>query len=265
MDMIKNQEGDLAISVDGALVTATLNRPAARNAMTFEMYENLADLCRAIDRDHSIKALIITGAGSQAFSSGTDISQFTVFETEEDGWAYEERMERVLSAIESCRVPTIAAISGACTGGGAAIAACCDIRITTDTLKFGFPIARTLGNCLSIANYGRLVDLIGPARVKDLIFRARLVGSDEALSIGLVTQVVSTHEELLLCAREIAERIMQHAPLTMQTCKTALLRLREEGIAANDKDLIATCYMSDDFREGMTAFLEKRSPRWTGR
>lgn len=263
--MIKAQDGNLAISLNGSLVTATLNRPAARNAMTFEMYEGLADLCREIDGDPSIRALIITGAGSKAFSSGTDISQFSVFDKAEDGWAYEERMERVLSAIESCRVPTIAAVSGACTGGGAAIAACCDIRITTNTLKFGFPIARTLGNCLSLANYQRLVDLIGAARVKDLIFRARLVGSDEALAIGLVSQVVSSHEELLRCANEIAASIMQHAPLTMQTCKTALLRLRDEGMAASDKDLIATCYMSEDFREGMTAFFEKRPPRWTGR
>lgn len=263
--MIKNQEGDLTISIDGALITATLNRPAARNAMTFEMYEGLADLCRAINADRSIKTMIITGAGSQAFSSGTDISQFTVFETDEDGWAYEERMERVLSAIESCRVPTIAAISGACTGGGAAIAACCDIRITTNTLKFGFPIARTLGNCLSIANYRRLVELMGVARVKDLIFRARLVEADEALAVGLVSQVVSSHEELLRCANTIAGSIMQHAPLTMQTCKTALLRLREQGMSADDQDLVATCYMSEDFREGMTAFFEKRPPRWSGR
>lgn len=256
--------GDLEISLQGGLAIATFNRPQARNALTFEMYEGLADLCRTINDDKNIRALIVVGAGGQAFSSGTDISQFHVFETPEDGWTYEDRIERVLAAIETCRVPTIAALSGACTGGGAAIAACCDLRITTESLKFGFPIARTLGNCLSLKNYARLDALIGPARVKDLIFRARLVEAREAEALGLVSAVVPSFDELMPKALEFAATIMSHAPLTMQTCKESLLRLREEGSAASDRDLIRTCYMSADFREGMTAFFEKRKPEWKG-
>ena len=256
---------DLRIDQDQGLVIATLNRPQARNAFTFDMYERLASLCERINEDPSIRALIITGAGGKAFSSGTDISQFRVFESAEDGWAYEDRIEHVLTTIETCRVPTIAAIPGICTGGGAAVASCCDLRIATDSLKFGFPIARTLGNCLSLMNYARLVDLIGPARVKDLIFRARLIDAQEALSLGLISEIVTTPDELMVAARAMAETIMNHAPLTMQTCKQALLRLRQDGLDAQDRDLIKACYMSDDFREGMTAFLEKRPPQWKGR
>ena len=262
--MISTREGDLIIASDDQLVVATINRPAARNALTFQMYEALADLCREINDTPSVRALIITGAGGKAFSSGTDISQFKVFETPEDGWAYEDRIERVLDAIETCRVPTIAAIPGVCTGGGAAIAACCDLRITTPGLKFGFPIARTLGNCLSLKNYARLTELIGPARVKDLIFRARLVDAVEAQTIGLVSAIVAD-DALMAEAHALADTIMAHAPLTMQTCKQALLRLRDGGAAADDRDLIATCYMSADFKEGMTAFFDKRPARWQGR
>ncbi len=262
--MVATREGDLIIATDGALVVATINRPAARNALTFEVYEALAALCREINDDPAIRALIMTGAGGKAFSSGTDISQFKVFETPEDGWAYEARIERVLDAIETCRVPTIAAIPGICTGGGAAIAACCDIRITTPGLKFGFPIARTLGNCLSLKNYARLTELIGPARVKDLIFRARLADAEEAQAIGLVNAVVAD-DALMAEAHALAATIMNHAPLTLQTCKEALLRLRAEGAGSDDKDLIERCYMSADFREGMTAFFEKRPARWQGR
>jgi enoyl-CoA hydratase len=260
-----NANDDLLIERDQGLVIATLNRPQARNAFTFAMYEGLKSLCEEINADLSIRALIITGAGGKAFSSGTDISQFKVFETAEDGWAYEDRIEAVLRVIETCRVPTIAAIPGVCTGGGAAVAACCDLRLATESLKFGFPIARTLGNCLSLMNYERLASLMGPARVKDLIFRARLIEAQEALALGLVSELVASPDALMVQARHMAETIMHHAPLTMQTCKEALLRLREKGAEASDRDLIERCYMSEDFREGMSAFLEKRTPQWKGR
>jgi enoyl-CoA hydratase/carnithine racemase len=256
---------DLLVSSEDGIVVATINRPQARNAFTFAMYERLAALCEALNSDSNARVLVITGAGGKAFSSGTDISQFKVFETPEDGWAYEDRIENALASIETCRVPTIAAIAGACTGGGAAIAACCDLRVTTSTLLFGFPIARTLGNCLSTKNYARLVALIGPARVKDLIFRARLVEATEAHAIGLVNEVVDSFEELMPRALALAGQIREHAPLTMQTCKEALLRLREQGVDADDRDLIATCYMSADFREGMQSFFDKRRPQWKGR
>src|SRR4029078_536920 len=121
----------------------------------------------------------------------------------------------VLGDLERCRVPTIAAISGACAGGGAGIASCCELRIGTKTAKFGFPIARTLGNCLSMSNISRLTALIGPARVKDLIFTARLVTAPEAAAVGLLTEVVEDGAALKKRADEVAALIANHAPLTM--------------------------------------------------
>src|SRR5579864_7386004 len=170
-----NTNEDLIYSVADGIARMTFNRPQARNALTFAMYEQLASICESVNADSSIKAMILTGTGDKAFASGTDISQFRAFKTAQDAIDYEERIDRVLGALEKVRVPTIAAIAGACTGGGAGIAACCDIRIGTAAMRFGFPIARTLGNCLSMSNISRLVSLIGPARTKDLIFKARLV------------------------------------------------------------------------------------------
>src|SRR3954463_6535615 len=143
---------DLIYGVENGVARLTFNRPQARNALTFAMYEQMAAICEAVNADYSIKAMILTGAGEKAFASGTDISQFRAFKTPEDALEYEGRIDRVLGKLEQCRAPTIAAISGACTGGGAGIAACCDLRIGTETAKFGFPIARTLGNCLSMSN-----------------------------------------------------------------------------------------------------------------
>src|SRR3982751_6508827 len=181
---------DLLYSVTDGIARLTFNRPQARNALTFAMYERMAEICQEINADRSIKALILTGAGDKAFASGTDISQFRAFKTAQDALDYEARIDRVLGALEAVRVPTIAAIAGACTGGGAGIAACCDICIGTAATRIGFPIARTLGNCLSMSNISRLVALIGPARTKDLIFKARLIEAPEALSLGLLNEVV---------------------------------------------------------------------------
>src|SRR5215813_357977 len=181
---------DLLFEVRDGIGRATFNRPQARNAFTFEMYERLAQICEQANKDRSIKVLVFQGAGDKAFASGTDINQFRAFKTPEHAIEYESRIDRVLTTVEECRVPTIAAITGACTGGGAGIAACCDLRIGTKTTRLGFPIARTLGNCLSMSNISRLAALIGPARVKDLIFTARLIGAEEAARVGLLNEVV---------------------------------------------------------------------------
>src|SRR5215471_1590673 len=170
---------DLLYSVEDGIARITFNRPQARNALTFAMYEQMASICEAINGDRTIKALILTGTGDKAFASGTDISQFRAFKTAQDALDYEARIDRVLGALEACRVPTIAAIAGACTGGGAGIAACCDLRIGTTSTRIGFPIARTLGNCLSMSNLSRLNALVGPARTKEMIFTARLVEAEE--------------------------------------------------------------------------------------
>jgi enoyl-CoA hydratase len=264
MDQQSSAANDLLFEVKGGIGWATFNRPQARNAFTFEMYERLARICEGANADRSIKALVFQGAGDKAFASGTDINQFRAFKTPEDAIEYEARIDRVLTTLEQCRVPTIAAISGACTGGGAGIAACCDIRIGTKTTKIGFPIARTLGNCLSMSNISRLTALVGPARVKDLIFTARLIGAEEAASVGLLNEVVEDLPALQHRADELSKQIAGNAPLTLSATKQALARLQRRLSRDEGEDLILSCYMSRDFREGLDAFLNKRQPQWAG-
>jgi enoyl-CoA hydratase/carnithine racemase len=168
----------------------------------------------------------------------------------------------VLGTLEQCSVPTIAAINGVCAGGGAGIAACCDIRIGVRSTKFGFPIARTLGNCLSTSNLSRLSALIGAARLKEIIFTARLIEAEEGLRLGLLNEVVEDLSALQRRADELARLVAGNAPLTLRATKQALHRMRPK--VREDEDLILMCYQSRDFREGMDAFLNKRQPRWTG-
>jgi enoyl-CoA hydratase/carnithine racemase len=263
-ETVKSGE-DILYDARDEVAIVTFNRPQARNAFTFAMYERLAEICARVDDDRSIRAMVLTGAGGKAFAAGTDISQFRAFESAEDALAYEARIDRVLSALEQCRVPTIAAIAGACTGGGAGIAGSCDLRIAAANAKFGLPIARTLGNCLSMSNYARFADLIGSARLKEMIFTARLVEAQEALAIGLVNEVVDDLAAALERAVALARTIAGHAPLTLQASKQALRRLRPSIPRGEGDDLILMCYMSQDFREGMDAFLNKRAPKFTGR
>lgn len=255
---------DLIEEVRDGVVYLTFNRPQARNALTFAMYDRLAALCEEANADRSIRGMLITGAGGKAFAAGTDISQFRAFDTREDALGYEARIDRVLGALERCRVPTVAAIDGACTGGGAAIAACCDIRVATTGSRFGFPVARTLGNCLSMSNYARLAALVGPARVKEMILTARLLGAEEAKGAGLVHEVVADGATLASRAEEIIRTAAANAPLTIEATKEALRRLQPRLPPGEGDDLLLLCYMSRDFREGMEAFLAKRPPRWTG-
>lgn len=255
---------DLLFETQDGIARVTFNRPQARNALTFAMYERLAEVCVTIDRDPGVKVMVLTGAGDKAFAAGTDISQFRSFATPEDALAYEGRMDRVLGVLERCRVPTIAAIAGACTGGGAAIAAACDLRLAASTARFGFPVARTLGNCLSMGNYARLSALIGPARVKDLVFTARLLDAAEGHAIGLYSEIVADPAGLPARADELARTIAGHAPLTLWATKEALRRLQAKIAPGDGDDFVVRCYMSHDFREGMEAFLAKRPAQWRG-
>jgi enoyl-CoA hydratase len=240
----------------------TFNRPQARNSLTFNMYERLAEICESAGNDRTLKVLILTGAGDKAFASGTDINQFRAFKNPQDAIDYEARIDRVLGTLEQCQVPTIAAINGVCAGGGAGIAACCDLRIGTRTARFGFPIARTLGNCLSASNLGRLSALIGATRLKEIIFTARLIEAEEGHSLGLLHEVVEDLPGLERRADELARLVASHAPLTLRATKQALHRMQPKPV--EDEDLILMCYQSRDFREGMDAFLSKRQPQWTG-
>ena len=256
-------ETNLLFEVQGHTATITFNRPEARNAMTWDMYEGLVKACERIDADGSVRVAVLRGAGGKAFVAGTDIKQFLDFSTAEDGLAYERRIEHVLDRLERVRVPTIAAVQGYAVGGGLGLAAACDMRICTPGAKFGLPIARTLGNCVSMRIYARLADLVGSARALHLIYTASFLPSADALAAGLVTEVVA-EENLDARLLELCDQLGSHAPLTMWASKEALRRMRDSRLP-DGEDLIATCYGSEDFREGVRAFAEKRPPRWRGR
>lgn len=241
------------------------NRPESRNAMTWEMYDALETYCDRLAEDASIHAVVLHGVGGEAFVAGTDIAQFADFSEAEDAIDYERRIDRVVGKLERLGKPTIAMIEGACVGGGAALAMVCDFRYCTPSLKFGVPIAKTLGNCLSITNISRLVDMLGVARAKEVLLRAKLFGADEALRAGLVNEVFSPEtikDEVAAIAAEFAKR----APLTLQASKALIGRVQEQRRAAFDAsdDWISTCYMSDDFKAAVNKFVNKTPFEWAG-
>ncbi len=255
---------EILVTRDGPVVTLTFNRPQARNAMTWAMYERLTQVCEEVDADDAVRVLILRGAGGKAFVAGTDISQFRSFKTPEDGIEYERSGQKRTDRLERVRKPVIAEIQGYAVGGGFGIAAVCDIRIATPDSKFGVPIARTLGNCLSMESYSRFTDLLGPSRLKELIFTARLMPADEAHQAGFVHEIVPP-EEIEARVRQLAEQVADHAPITLRVTKEAIRRIQEQRKPTGGDDLIEMTYRSADFQEGVSAFLEKRKPRWTGR
>ena len=256
-------DSEILFSVEGGVAWLTFNRPEARNAMTFGMYQRVAELCAQVETDQDIKVLILRGAGDKAFVAGTDIAQFRAFKEPRQAIEYEAMIDRVLDAVENVRVPTIAAIQGACTGGGAGIAAACDLRIGAPSARLGFPIARTLGNTLSTRNYARLSALLGVSRTKDIILLARLMDAAEMKACGLLCEV-TTEEGLYTRAAELAQTLLAHAPITIQTARQALNAVLRHWTPPGTPDHIVRAYMSEDFQEGVEAFLAKRKPRWRG-
>jgi enoyl-CoA hydratase/carnithine racemase len=250
---------------DGPIATLTFNRPEARNAMTWEMYEDLVAACDRVDSDDAIRVLVFRGAGGKAFVAGTDIAQFQNFKNRDDGVKYEERLDGVLDRLERVSKPTIAQVEGVAAGGGCAIALTCDLRVATPEASFGIPIARTLGNCLSGTSYSRLLDVMGPGAVKDMLFTGRLIGGAEAHSLGIVNRLVAAGE-IDATVRALAAGIAANAPLTLRATKEMIRRvLAKRRLAAGaDADMVEMCYTSADFREGVTAFLAKRKPVWKG-
>ncbi len=252
------------LQIDPPFAFLTFNRPEARNAMTWAMYDALVAACVSVDADPHVRVFILRGAGGKAFVSGTDISQFRSFRDPNDAIEYEKKIGAVLGRLERVAVPTIAQIDGAAAGAGCGIAATCDLRVAAESSSIGIPIARTLGNCVSTDTFTRLVDLVGPARAKDMLYTGRLIPAAEAAAIGLVNRVVpkaSLEDEVLALSREIAA----NAPLTIRATKEMTRRiLAARRSTESDADLIEMCYMSADFKEGVSAFLSKRRPQWTG-
>jgi enoyl-CoA hydratase/carnithine racemase len=253
---------NLAWDINGSVGVVTFNRPKARNALTWDMYDALVTACDTAEAAADVRVLIIRGAGG-AFAAGTDISQFREFANGDAGVAYERRLDAVIDRIERVRIPTIAEVDGAAVGGGCAIAMACDLRICSERASFGVPVARTLGNCLSIANTARMVDLLGVALTKELLLTGRLVDATEAYQRGLATMVLPV-EQLEGETIKIAAELSTRAPSTIMATKAMLLRLREHRrpAAAAADDILRACYGSADFQEGVAAFLEGRKPRF---
>lgn len=250
--------------INGSVGVVTFNRPDSRNALTWEMYDALVAACEAAEAAGDVRVLIIRGAGG-AFAAGTDISQFREFANGEAGVAYERRLDAVIDRIEQMTIPTIAEVDGAAVGGGCAIALACDFRICSDRARFGVPVARTLGNCLSIANLARMVDVLGVAVTKDLLLSGRLMSADEAHERGLATRVLPV-DQLQAETVKIAAELSTRAPSTIMATKATLLRLRDHRRppAGSADDILRACYGSTDFKEGVSAFLEGRKPRFWG-
>lgn len=229
------------------------------------MYDALVEACERVDSDPSIRVLILRANGD-TFAAGTDIQQFAQFTSADDGIAYERRLDAVIDRLERVAVPTIAQVHGLAAGGGCVIALACDLRVCTPSAQFAVPIARTLGNCLSAANYARLVDLLGPSRTKDLLLTARVIDAGEAEALGLITRIAD-HAVIADVTGDLAATLASHAPLTLRATKEALRRLAvaRRAAAAEIDDLIGACYASADFREGVAAFLAKRRPTFSGR
>ena len=264
MESTESAADHVLVTRDGPIVTLTFNRPQARNAMTWDMYQRLYDTCEAVDADDSIRVLVLKGAGGKAFVAGTAIAQFSEFKSGEDGLRYEREGNERMGRIGRVRKPVIAQIQGFAVGGGLGIAAGADLRIATKDARFGAPIARTLGNCLSMQAYANYMDLLGPSRLKELIFTARLLTADEALAAGFVHEIVAA-EAIDARVRELAQKVASHAPITLQVTKEAIRRIQQARTVPDGDDLVARTYGSADFHEGVSAFVEKRAPRWTGK
>jgi enoyl-CoA hydratase/carnithine racemase len=250
------------VTREGPVMILTFNRPEARNAMTWGMYDRLYRACEEVDADDSVRVLVLRGAGGKAFVAGTDIGQFKVFDRAEDGIAYERDGDKRMARLEAVRKPVIAQIEGFAVGGGFRIATACDLRIATPDARFGAPIARTLGNCLSMAAYASFLDVFGPSRLKELIFTARLLRV-EAHGAGYARDVPAGQIEARVAA--LAHQIAEHARISLWVSNESIRRLAASRVLPDDEDLIATTYMSADFREGVRAFLDKRKPRWSGK
>jgi enoyl-CoA hydratase len=243
----------------GPATWVTFNRPEAYNAMTFAMYESLFEACEAVDADDDVRAMVLRGAGEKAFVAGTDIRQFADFdESGRDALAYEATIDRIVGRLETVGKPTVALVDGFAMGSGLALSAACDLRVCTPAARFGLPIARTVGNCLSMENYARLAALLGEARLKDIVFTARSVEAEEALAIGLATAVV---EEAEAYVEELCERLAGNAAVTLRVTKEALRRLRT---VPDGDDLVREAYGSEEFRRAVEAFLSRSSKPSSG-
>lgn len=255
-------EGKVHLHINDGVAWITFDRPASRNAMTWSMYADLKTICTDLSVSTIVKTVILRGVGGESFVSGTDIAQFQSFKNGDDGIQYERLIDEHINPLEQLPMPTIAIIDGLAVGGGLAIATACDFRLANPSARFGAPIAKTVGNCLSPTNIARLVAHLGIPTVKRMLLLAELIPTPELLASGYL-HAVAESSELEALAMGMAKKIAGLAPLTVRASKLTISRLHQHQLP-NCDDLIQSCYGSADFKEGITAFGEKRSPRWQG-
>lgn len=258
----RGEEGTVLLEKTGMVAMMTLSRPGALNALTSSMYEQLRVHLEHLHSDNAIHVLIIRGAG-KAFASGSDITEFQGF-TSKQGAIYERKVATVIEGLYHFPKPVIAAIHGYAVGAGALIASVCDLRYATPTSRFGAPIARTLGNCLSIKNYEHLTTAFGAMRAKEMLFTGQLLSAQDALRCGFLTAIVE-EERVYAHVLEIAQQISNNAPLTLWATKEAQRRLTMTPANTHFEDVMTRIYNSRDFAEGVQSYLEKRKPLWQGR
>ena len=254
---------ELLVEQDGPVLTVTFNRARQRNAMTWAMYEGLYDACERVDADDEVRVMVLRSSSEKAFIAGTDIGQFADFTSGEDGVAYEVKIARITNRLEDVDVPTVAAVRGYCVGGGLGLASVCDLRIATPSARFGVPIARTLGNCLSMNGYSVLLAQLGPSLALDLLLRARLLTGEEAHALGFVAEL-SAEDDLEATTESVVQTLLGHAPVSMWAAKEAVRRFRRAAIPDGD-DIVARAFGSEDFGRAVAAFATKERVAWEGR
>lgn len=251
------------VDLTHGVLTHTFDRPETHNAMTWAMYDGLRTSCERADADPDVHVLVLASSSAHAFVAGSDIAQFQDFKTGRDGIDYESRITTVINRVEEVNVPTIAAIRGYCLGGGLAIAAACDLRIASTTARFGVPIARTLGNCLSSNSMSLLLFHLGPARTADILLRARILDAQEARDAGFVCEVTAD-DKIKSAIHATIDTLVSHAPITMWAAKELTRRARRALVTVDD-DVISRTYASADFASGVQHFTRREPPNWTGR
>lgn len=262
-----NAEPDVLVRHDGAVATVVFNRPRVRNAISLAMWGEIARVMEALAKDDGVRAVVLRGAGTEAFASGADISEFR--ENRKDtatALRYNAQTEAAYRAIRDCPKPTVAMIFGYCMGGAMAVAMACDLRFAAEGARFGIPAAR-LGIIYGADAVGQLVDLVGPAYAKDILYSARTVSDREALAMGLIQRLVPA-DELEQYTYEYLRTVAGNAPLSVRgakvTVESYLAGLTPER-RAQLHALSLEAFESEDYREGTRAFLEKRPPKFQGR